>query len=143
LKLRFIKFFFFWQKQNDIHSFKLIEYIRINIAKIVKGEYANKLTTPKLIAYNGEMPTNNMINLNHKNTHVFGSAMLTSKSLIESVINRSWFFNMNQTNTATKHKIKQRRQNNEQRNFVLRRQNWRLPWHRLFWWCSNDWWVLL
>jgi len=43
---------FFRQKQNDIHSFKLIEYIKynnlINIAKIVKGESANKLTTPKL-----------------------------------------------------------------------------------------------
>jgi len=43
----------------------LIEYIRdnnmINIAKNVKGEYANKLTTLKLIAYNDKMPTNNMI----------------------------------------------------------------------------------
>jgi len=39
----------------------LIEYIRynnlINIAKYVKGEYPNKLTTPKLIAYNGKMST--------------------------------------------------------------------------------------
>jgi len=33
-----------------------------NIAKNVKGEFANKLATPKLIAYNGEMTTNNMIN---------------------------------------------------------------------------------
>jgi len=41
---------FFLQKQNDIHSFKLIEYIR-NIAKNVKGESVNKLTTLKLIAY--------------------------------------------------------------------------------------------
>ena len=33
-----------------------------NIVKNVKGEYANKLTTYKLIAYNDKMPTNNMIN---------------------------------------------------------------------------------
>ena len=55
----------FLQKQNDIYSFKLIEYIRynniINIAKNVKGKTANKLTTFKLIAFNGKMPTNNMI----------------------------------------------------------------------------------
>jgi len=60
-----ISCFFFWQKQNDIHSFKSIEYIRynniINIAKNVKDETASKLTTSKLIAYNGKMPTNNMI----------------------------------------------------------------------------------
>ena len=57
--------FLFLQKQNNIHSFKLIEYIRynniINIAKNVKDETANKLTASKLIAYNGKMPTNNMI----------------------------------------------------------------------------------
>jgi len=39
----------------------LIKYIRIKIAKNVKDESANKLTTPKLIAYNAKMPTNNMI----------------------------------------------------------------------------------
>jgi len=64
-KIQLLLSFFFWQKQNDIHSFKLIEYIRdnnmINIAKNVKGESANKLTTPKLIAYNDKMPTNNML----------------------------------------------------------------------------------
>ena len=58
-------FIFFWQKQNEDHSFKLIEYIRdnnmINIAKNVNDESANKLTAHKLIAYNGKMPTNNMI----------------------------------------------------------------------------------
>jgi len=59
--LRVLFMFFFSQKQNDVHSFKLIEYIGIDIAKKVKGESANKLTTPNLIAYNGEMPTNNMI----------------------------------------------------------------------------------
>jgi hypothetical protein len=35
-----------------------------NFAKNVKDESANKLTAPKLIAYNGKMPTtNNMIKL--------------------------------------------------------------------------------
>jgi hypothetical protein len=55
-------------KKNDIHSFKLIEYIRynhiFNFAKNVMDESANKLTVSKLIAYNGKMPTtNNMIKL--------------------------------------------------------------------------------
>jgi len=55
--------FFVWQKQNDIHSFKLIECItsNTNIAKNVNDESANKLTTPKLITFNDKMPTNNMI----------------------------------------------------------------------------------
>jgi len=56
-----IKSYFFWQKQNDIHSFKSIKYINTNIAKNVNGESANKLTSSKLIAYYGKMPTNNMI----------------------------------------------------------------------------------
>jgi len=33
-----------------------------NIAKNVKSESTNKLTAPKLTAYNDKMPTNNMIN---------------------------------------------------------------------------------
>jgi len=56
---------FFWQKQNNIYLFTSIEYIRynniINIAKNINDETANILTTSKLIAYNGIMPTNNMI----------------------------------------------------------------------------------
>jgi len=56
--------YFFYKKQSDIHSFKLIVYIRYNniikINKNVKDRSANKLTTPKLIAYNDKMPTNNM-----------------------------------------------------------------------------------
>ena len=56
--------YFFDKKQSDIHSFKLIVYIRYNniikINKNVKDRSANKLTTPKLIAYNDKMPTNNM-----------------------------------------------------------------------------------
>ena len=39
----------------------MIEYIRINIAKNVNDEFANKLTAPKLIAYNGKMSTKNML----------------------------------------------------------------------------------
>jgi len=43
----------------------LIEYMRhnnmINIAKNIKDEFGNKLTTPKLIAYIDKMPTNNMV----------------------------------------------------------------------------------
>ena len=35
----------------------------INIVKNIKGEYANKLTTPKLIAYNNKMSINNIIKL--------------------------------------------------------------------------------
>jgi len=94
--MMWILFYFshFWQKQNDIYSFKLIEYIRINIAKNVNDESANKLTTPKLIAYNGKMPI---------------KSMMKSKSLIESVIDWNWSFNKNQTNTATRCEIKQRR----------------------------------
>jgi len=49
------------KKTIFIHSFKLLEYIRINIAKNVNDESAKKLTSPKLIAYNDKMPTNNMI----------------------------------------------------------------------------------
>ena len=33
----------------------------INITKNLKGEFANKLITLKLIAYNDNIPTNNMI----------------------------------------------------------------------------------
>ena len=59
------KLLFLLQKQNDVHSFKSIEYIiynnMINIAKKINGESANKLTTPKLITYNDKLPTNNMI----------------------------------------------------------------------------------
>jgi len=35
--------------------------VMTNMAKNVKDEFVNKLTTPKLIAYSGKMPTNNMI----------------------------------------------------------------------------------
>jgi len=43
--------FFFIIKRNNIHSFKLIEYIdMMNIAKSKKGEPVNKLTTSMLIA---------------------------------------------------------------------------------------------
>ena len=55
----------FWEKQINIHLFKLIEYISynniINNTKNVKGGYANKFTSLKLIASNDKMSTNNMI----------------------------------------------------------------------------------
>jgi len=56
-----MKYFIFRQKQNDIQLFKLIEYIVITIAKNVKDEFADKLTTSNLIAYNSKMLINNMI----------------------------------------------------------------------------------
>jgi len=47
---------------NFLHTFSVgvTEYIRIDITKNVNGESAKKLTTPKLIAYNNKMSTNNM-----------------------------------------------------------------------------------
>jgi len=58
--------FFFFDKNKTIFIHSNWEYIIYNnmfiIVKNVKGESANKLTTPKLIAYNDKMPTNNMIN---------------------------------------------------------------------------------
>jgi len=57
-----------------------------NITKNVKDEPTNKLTTSKLITFNGKMSTNNMINSKSSNTHVSRSAKSTPKSLIESVI---------------------------------------------------------
>jgi len=41
------------------------------------------------------MPTNNMINLSHQNTHVSGSATLTLKSLTEFVIDWCRSFSRN------------------------------------------------
>ena len=86
----------------------MIEYIRynniINIAKNVICEYTKKLTSLKLIAYNDkifannkiklityndEMPTNNKIKSKSPEYHVSRSAMLTPKSLIEYVMDRS------------------------------------------------------
>jgi len=50
--------FFYKSKFIFIH----IRYNKIiNIAKNVKRESVNKVTTPKLIAYDGKMPTNTMI----------------------------------------------------------------------------------
>jgi hypothetical protein len=55
-------FLFFFDKNKTlfIHS-NWLSTSDTNTAKNVKGESANKLTTLKLIAYNGKMPTNNMI----------------------------------------------------------------------------------
>ncbi|AES94462.1 hypothetical protein MTR_5g014660 [Medicago truncatula] len=65
-----------------IHSNR--EITSFNTAKNVKDEYVNKLTTSKLIAYNGIMPTKIYDKI--KVTGIFmasESATLTSKSLIE------------------------------------------------------------
>jgi hypothetical protein len=55
---------FFFYKSN-ILLFKLIEYTKynhiFNIVKCVNDKSANKLTTPKLITYNGKMATNDTI----------------------------------------------------------------------------------
>jgi len=44
-----------------MYSFKLIDSIIMNIAKNIKDESTNKIIAPKLIAYNGKMPTQNMM----------------------------------------------------------------------------------
>ena len=65
LFLRSIILFYFWQKQNYIHSFKLrVHQIKYHVQHRYKckGKSLNKLTTPKLIVYNDKMPTNNIIN---------------------------------------------------------------------------------
>jgi len=85
----------------------LIEYIKINIAKNFKnGESVNKLTTPKLIAYNGKMHTNNMIK--SKSPKCLCLLICNVDVQIIDWI-WSWSFNKNQTNTATRHEIKQSR----------------------------------
>jgi len=73
--------FFRLQKQNDIHSLKLRDYIT---TKNVKDESANKLTASKLIAYNGIMPTRIYDKIKVTGISMAsGSATLTLKSLIE------------------------------------------------------------
>ena len=60
-----------------IHSNR--EITSFNTAKNVTDESANKLTTSKLIAYNGIMATIKVTGI----SMAFGSATLTLKSLIE------------------------------------------------------------
>jgi len=79
------EWFFILKKQNYIHLFKLIEYIDYHCQKL-KNEFANKLTSLKLIAYNDKIFTNNIIKLKSPEYHVSRSATLTSKSLTEYVI---------------------------------------------------------
>jgi len=65
-----------------IHSNR--EITSFNTAKNVKDESANKLTTFKLIAYNGIMPTKIYDKIKVTGiSMVSGSATLTPKSLIE------------------------------------------------------------
>ena len=56
----FLLFFYWKNKTIFIHS-NWWSTSDTNIAKNVKGGYANKVTTPKLIAYNNKMLTNNII----------------------------------------------------------------------------------
>ena len=75
-------FFFYKNKMIFIHSNR--EITSFNTAKNVKDESVNKLTTSKLIAYNGIMPTK--IYDKSKVTGISmasGSAVLTLKYLIE------------------------------------------------------------
>jgi len=63
LYIPFQHFFFTKTKQYSFIQIDRVHQIQtsLNITKNVKGEYVNKLTAPKLIAYNDKMPTNNMI----------------------------------------------------------------------------------
>jgi len=47
----------FFDKNKMIFIYSNREITSFNTAKNVKDEFANKLTTPKLIAYNNIMPT--------------------------------------------------------------------------------------
>jgi len=92
-------------KRNNIHSFKLIEYIdTMKIAKNKKDEYVNKLTSSMLIAQNGKV-----LKLTHMT--IFKSQeysclricnVMTPKSLIWFALDRSWSDNLNRTNSWTK-----------------------------------------
>jgi len=52
-------------KKNDIWSFNLMECIEhnhiLNITINANQKFANKVTTIKLITYNGKMPTDDII----------------------------------------------------------------------------------
>jgi len=79
-KLRIPSFFF--TKENDIYPFKWIE--SFNIDKNEKNEFANKLTTSKLIVYNDIMPKTIYDKIKvDGNTHASAYATLMPKSLIE------------------------------------------------------------
>ena len=102
------------------------------IFKNVKGEFVNKHTTPKLIAYNGKMPTNNMIKcksweypcfqIRNVDVQIIDWMWLTKAGL------SIWFKwtpqqNMNQTNTATRCKSNNAAQDDEQLNTAIIRRN--------------------
>ena len=73
--------FFYKNKMIFIHSNR--EITSFNTVENVNDEYANKLTTSKLISYNDIMPTKiyDKTKVNGLSM-AFGSAMLTLKSLI-------------------------------------------------------------
>jgi len=63
--------------------------------------------------------------------------MLTSKSLIDSVIDWIWSFNRNQTNTTTRPEIYNAAQEDEQHNTPLRRRNHELSQKKKLDKCEN------
>jgi hypothetical protein len=125
--LYFLHFFLilFFLAKIKWYSFKLIEYIRynyiFNFAENLKDESMNKLTLPKLKAYNGKIPTtNNMINLKSPEYPCFWICNVDIQ-IIDWIWNwlKFWSYNMNQTNTATIRKIKYAAQDDEQHSATL------------------------
>ena len=78
------QFCFFFDKNKMIFIHSNREITSFNTAKNVKDEIANKLTTSKLIAYNGIMPTKIYDKIKvTRISRASGSATFTPKSLIE------------------------------------------------------------
>ena len=100
---------------NNIHSFKLIEYIdAIQIRQKQMDEYVNKLTTSMLIAQNSKVhkPTN----INLRNSHASGSAtLMTRKSLVGSTLIWQSEPNKHLNKREKKNNATQRRQTKQRR----------------------------
>jgi len=130
--------FFFFLTKIQRYSFIQIDRIhQINVGKNVKGESANKLTSPKLIACNNKVSTNNMIKSKSPEYSCFGSVALTSKSLIESVISWSLYFNITKRTLQIKQcrtrrqTIKRHTQTTKSRKYT--KENTWYMWTHLFW----------
>ena len=97
----------------------------INIAKNVKGESANKLTTPKLIAYNGKMPTNNMIKSKSPEYPCFWICNVDAKIIdwICDWLKLIFQYEANEHRTTKDAKSNNAAQDDEQHNVALRRRN--------------------
>jgi len=77
-------FFFFFKKKKKIFIHSNREITSFNTAKNVKDESVNKLTTSKLTAYYGIMPTQIYDKIKVTGISMAsGSATLTPKSLVE------------------------------------------------------------